>query len=221
MSDPEAPARPVHAACGRGCPAGTAWSSRASGCAPRFRCQVRCRGGTPPGDPSGQPPLCSPALGGGSHPSGCPRALCALSPAVLPGTLLSFDQGGRQTAWSVAEPTASCASVSPRSTQWGLGCEGLGPTLSLLLGTSCRQSVPPASPLLLGGSPECGRAGVTRAHRGSRSPGLTAAFARRSPHYACPEVIRVSSRRPRPPPRHRLSGGPSPEPRSPPRPGPV
>lgn len=36
---------------------------------------------------------------------------------------------------------------------------------------------------------------------GPEPPALTAAFAFRSPHYACPEVIRVSSHLPTPPPR--------------------
>uniref|UniRef100_A0A8D1L1G7 non-specific serine/threonine protein kinase n=1 Tax=Sus scrofa TaxID=9823 RepID=A0A8D1L1G7_PIG len=104
----------------------------------------------------------------------------------------------------------SQAWVSPRSWQDGLSCAHPMPGGLLVglrapqWGTHPRQRMGGA-PLPVstcrGPAAQRSEGGMAGCPGGPEPPALTAAFAFRSPHYACPEVIRVSSHLPTPPPR--------------------
>uniref|UniRef100_A0A8D0Y8T3 BR serine/threonine kinase 2 n=1 Tax=Sus scrofa TaxID=9823 RepID=A0A8D0Y8T3_PIG len=106
--------------------------------------------------------------------------------------------------------SGSQAWVSPRSWQDGLSCAHPMPGGLLVglrapqWGTHPRQRMGGA-PLPVstcrGPAAQRSEGGMAGCPGGPEPPALTAAFAFRSPHYACPEVIRVSSHLPTPPPR--------------------
>lgn len=160
---------------------------------------------------AGDPPFPDPhwALEGASRPGGCPP--CAYGMECGPPALRTLSGGA-----GLGSRVHGLGPGLQSSLEWDRGSRLLGPSLPRAWGGGGTR------PPWAHGGPTAAQWGIVprrsvRGERGGtlcarcgrswlgdsewvRACALTAAFAFRSPHYACPEVIRVSSRRaPQPP----------------------